>query len=129
MEKKKSVLSDIHDRHLTLERIVAALAASFRLSYVYQLLTNGAFGSLNDYYNSISFADFYIIAAIAFAFMVVLTYIFRHRYIIPWALMISTMAVSVLFAVNYSGDDFTLENGSTVPAHGYILEKEGGENL
>ena len=104
MELIQYFFSTLKRRCLSAQRLFAAVISSFLLSYVFQLLGNGGFGSLNDYYNSISFADFYIIAAIAFAFMVVLTYIFRHRYIIPWALMISTMAVSVLFAVNYSGD-------------------------
>ena len=114
MEKKKSVLSDLHDRHLTLERIVAALAASFMLSYVYQLLTNGAFGSLNDYVNSISLAAFYAIAVLVFAAQIGLTWLLRRSTLIPRTLMISTVVVSLLFAVNYTDSEtvyFTLGVG------------------
>ena len=114
MEKKKSVLSDLHDRHLTLERIVAALVASFMLSYVYQLLTNGAFGSLNDYVNSISLAAFYAIAVLVFAAQIGLTWLLRRSTLIPRTLMISTVVVSLLFAVNYTDSEtvyFTLGVG------------------
>ena len=95
----------LESRRLSGQRIFAALMSSFMLSYVFQLLSNGNFGDLNGYYNSIRFVDFFIIAGIAFAFMVVLTFILRQKYIIPWTLMASSLAVSVLFAINYSGED------------------------
>jgi uncharacterized membrane protein len=105
LEKIKGVLSGLHDRHLALERIVAALAASFMLSYIYQLFTNGAFGSLNDYVNSISLAAFFVIAVLAFAAQVGLTWLLRQSAVIPWTLLAATVAVSLLFAVNYTGSD------------------------
>ena len=96
---------DILKRHaLSLQRIFAALIASFMLSYAVQLVRYGGFGDLNEYYNHIEMVTFYIAAAIAFAFMTVITYLLKNRFIIPWALMISTMLVSLLFAVNYTGD-------------------------
>ena len=101
----KSVLSDLRDRHLTLERIVAALVAAFMLSYIYQLFTNGAFGSLNDYVNSISLAAFFVIAILAFAVQVGLTWLLRQSAVIPWTLLVATVGVSLLFAVNYTGSD------------------------
>ena len=99
--EKPSFVKRLEERYLSLERIVAALMASVLLAYVYQLLSHGNFTDLSSYYNSISFAGFFVIMILGFAVMVGLTYLFRQRYIIPWALMCTALAVSVLFAANY----------------------------
>ena len=104
MENIMIFLRMLEKRRLSGQRIFAALMSSFMLAYAFQLLSYGGFGVLNEYYNNIRFADFFIIAGLSFAFMVVLTYILRQKYIIPWALMISSLAVSALFAVNYTGE-------------------------
>ena len=88
--------------HLSLDRIVAALMASVLLAYVYQLLTNGAFANLSNYYHSISFVAFFAIAILAAAVLIGLTALFRLQYIIPWSLLITVLTVSVLFAMNAS---------------------------
>ncbi len=99
--EKPSFVKRLEERYLSLERIVAALMASALLAYVYQLLSHGNFTDLSSYYNSISFAGFFVIMILGFAVMVGLTYLFKQRYIIPWALMCTALAVSVLFAANY----------------------------
>lgn len=100
-DEKLPLLKKLDGRFLSLERIAAALLAAFMLSYVYQLMTNGSFADLSSYVGSISFAAFFVIALLAFAVLVGATYLLKQRYLIPWALMISAVAVSVLFAVNY----------------------------
>lgn len=96
-----SFFSRLKERHLTPERIVAALMSSVMLAYVYQLLSHGDFINLNSYYNSINFGVFFTIMLLSFAALVAATYLTRLRYIIPWALMLSAVAVSVLLAANY----------------------------
>ena len=98
---KNKFLGMLSERFLSLERIAAALMAAFLCSYIYQLLSNGDFTNLSGYYNSISFVGFFVIAVLAFAVMVGATYLLKQRYIIPWVLMLSALAVSVLFAANY----------------------------
>lgn len=99
--EKPAFIKQLGERYLTLERIVAALMSSVLLSYVYQLLSHGGFANLSAYYNSISFAGFFVIAILAFAVLAGLTYLFKQKYIIPWALMLTTFIVSILFAANY----------------------------
>ena len=99
--EKPAFIKQLGERYLTLERIVAALMSSVLLSYVYQLLSHGDFANLSAYYNSISFAGFFVIAILAFAVLAGLTYLFKQKYIIPWALMLTTFIVSILFAANY----------------------------
>lgn len=98
---KKSFLKTLSDRHLSLERIVAALFTSLLFAYIYQLLAHGNFSELSAYYSSISFGAFFAIAILGFAALVGFTYLLKQKYIIPWALMLSAFAVSVLFAANY----------------------------
>lgn len=98
---KTSFLKKLEERHLSLERIVAALFTSALFAYIYQLLSNGNFSDLGSYYSSINFAAFIAIIVIGFAALLGFTYLLRQKYIIPWALMLSTFAVSVLFAANY----------------------------
>lgn len=100
-EVKTSFFDTLKNRHLSLERIVAALMSSVLLAYIYQLLTNGNFSNLSAYYNSISFVGFFVIAILAFAALTGITYLLKQRYIIPWALLLSAFAVSVLFSANY----------------------------
>ena len=101
-EKKPNPFFDrLTERHLSLERIVAALMSSVLLAYIFQLLRNGDFSNLSSYYSNISFAAFFAILIIGFAALVGVTYLFKQRYIIPWALMLSAIAVSVQFAANY----------------------------
>ena len=98
---KTSFLKKLEERHLSLERIVAALFTSVLFAYIYQLLSNGNFSDLGSYYSSINFAAFIVVIVVGFAALLGFTYLLRQKYIIPWALMLSTFAVSVLFAANY----------------------------
>ena len=98
---KTSFLKKLEERHLSLERVVAALFTSALFAYIYQLLSNGNFSDLGSYYSSINFAAFIAIIVIGFAALLGFTYLLRQKYIIPWALMLSTFAVSILFAANY----------------------------
>lgn len=98
---KTSFLKKLEERHLSLERIVAALFSSVLFAYIYQLLSNGNFSDLGSYYSSINFAAFIVVIVVGFAALLGFTYLLRQKYIIPWALMLSTFAVSVLFAANY----------------------------
>ncbi|MBQ3265811.1 MAG: DUF2079 domain-containing protein [Ruminococcus sp.] len=99
--EKASFLKTLDERFLSLERIVAALFSSVLLAYVYQLLTNGDFTNLNSYYKSINFAVFFAIAIIGAVALIGFTYLLKQQYIIPWALLLTTFAVSVMFAANY----------------------------
>lgn len=89
------------ERHLSLERIVAALMSSLLLAYIFQLLRNGDFTNLSSYYSSISFVSFFAIVIIGFAALIGATYLLKQRYIIPWVLILSAVVLSVLFAANY----------------------------
>lgn len=99
--EKPAFIKQLGERYLTLERIVAALMSSVLLAYVCQLLSHGDFANLSAYYNSISFAGFFVIAILAFAVLAGLTYLFKQKYIIPWFLMLTAFIVSILFAANY----------------------------
>ena len=102
VEKKSfPFLDKLTQRHLSLERIVAALTASVLMAYIYALLSHGDFTNLSAYYNSISFVGFFAITILGFAALVGVTWLSKNRYIIPWALMLTSFAVSVLFAANY----------------------------
>ncbi len=102
---KPSLLNTLEERFLSPERLAAALTASFLVSYIYQLLSYGSFTSLSAYINSISMAGFFLIAALTFAVLAGATYLLKQRYIIPWALMATAVAVSVLFIINYRDGD------------------------
>lgn len=93
---------------LSLDRLAAALAASLMLSYFYQLSRHGEYSSLEEYYNNIDMAIFIVIAALMFAALIVTTVLTKIRYIIPWALMLLTVAVTFLFALNYPGGSDTV---------------------
>ena len=45
---KTSFLKKLEERHLSLERIVAALFTSVLFAYIYQLLSNGNFSELGS---------------------------------------------------------------------------------
>ena len=101
-EKKSFPFFDkLTERHLSLERIVAALMSAVLMAYIYALLSHGNFAELSSYYNSISFVGFFAITILGFAALVGVTWLAKNRYIIPWALMLTAFAVSVLFAANY----------------------------
>ena len=100
-EKKFPFFDKLTERHLSLERIVAALTSSVLMAYIYALLSHGNFTDLSTYYNSISFVGFFAITVLGFAALVGATWLLKNRYIIPWALMLTAIAVSVLFAANY----------------------------
>lgn len=101
-EKKSFPFFDkLTERHLSLERIVAALVSSVLMAYIYALLSHGDFTNLSAYYNSISFVGFFAITILGFAALVGVTWLSKNKYIIPWALMLTAIAVSVLFAANY----------------------------
>ena len=82
-------------RKLSFDRILAAIAAALMLSYVYQLLRNGSFQELQGYFNSINMAVFILIAVLACAVLIAVTVLLRQSYVIPWALMAFTAAVSM----------------------------------
>lgn len=90
---------------LSLDRIIAALAAALMASYLFQLFRNGSFGALEEYFNSIPMAAFILIALAVFAVLIGVTAWLKQSFLIPWTLMIFTAAVSVLFAVNYRGEN------------------------
>ena len=99
------LLAVLDHRKFQPHRIFAALISSFMLSYVFQLIHYGGFGNLNDYISHLGTAEFFIIAIIAFALQTAITLMLKQEYIVPWTLMASTVAVSILFAVNYSGEN------------------------
>ncbi|MBQ6154163.1 MAG: DUF2079 domain-containing protein [Ruminococcus sp.] len=101
-KEAKEQLKNFKDRHLTLDRIFAALIASFLIAYIYQLLTNSNFSDLQSYYNSISFPMFFVILIASFAAQVGLTYATKAAPLIPWTLLISTIIVSTIFSRNFT---------------------------
>ena len=104
MEKIKEFFFGLKDRFLSFDRIIAALAASVMVSYVFQMFRHGEFGQLQEYYGSINFAVFFLLAVLFFAVQMIGTYMLKLRYLIPWALMSLTVMFSLLLAVNYSGE-------------------------
>ena len=105
MNKVNGILTDMRRRHLSPERIAAAIFSAFMMSYLFQLMRCGSFGSLSDYYNSIHFAGFFIVAVVVLASLIALTLLMQSARLIPWALMTSAAAVSLLFAANYTGEN------------------------
>ena len=105
MDKVNGILAEMRRRHLSPERIAAAVIASLMMSYIIQLMRNGSFGSLNDYYNSISFFGFFLFAFVVLSALIALTLLLKAARLIPWVLTSAAVAVSLLFAVNYSGED------------------------
>lgn len=99
--KGNQLLSKLNERFLSPERIVAALMASVLVSYIYQLLSNGDFTSMSSYVTGINMFGFFAITVLSLALIAGATYLLKQKYIIPWALMITTVAVSILFVVNY----------------------------
>ena len=95
----------LHRFSLSIDRILAALAASLMLSYIFHMLGNGNFSELSAYFNSINWAMYITVMVVSFAVIIGMTVFLKSVYIIPWVLMLFTTAVSVLFAVNYSGDN------------------------
>ena len=105
LNKVKQLSAACKDRFLSLERIVAALLTSLMFSYIYVLIGDGNYASYNEYYLNINYGAFFTIALLSFAAMIAATYLSRCRYIIPWALIASTVAVSVLVAANYPASE------------------------
>ena len=95
-------IADFLDKFsLSLDRIFAAFMASLLLAYIGQLLSQkDAFMDLNKYYENISFGGFFAILIVAFIVLVGVTALLKQRVIIPWALLLSAFAVSVLYALN-----------------------------
>ena len=98
----KAFADRLFERHLSLERIVAALMSSIMLAYIIQLLSHGNFADLGAYYGSISFGTFFAAMLVGLAVLIGTTYLLRQKVIIPWALMVTALMVSVLFAANYT---------------------------
>ena len=87
---------------LSLDRIVAAMFSSLMLSYVYQLTQNGEYGSLQEYVNRINYVMFIPIAVIAFVVLILLTSQMKWEPLIPWSLLVFSLAVTILWAMTYS---------------------------
>lgn len=104
----KKISEKLSDRYLSLERLVAALLAAILFSYIYVLLGNGNFSSYQEYYLSINFGAFFAIAAVAFSVFVATTFFTKVRTLIPFALLLGTVAVSVLVAANYPSSEIVL---------------------
>jgi len=102
-DRLKPVCDKLAGLWISVDRLVAALIASFMMSYIYQMLVYGNFGDRDAYFNKVNFAAFFLIAALMFAALVALTILLKTRYIIPWVLMVLTVAVSVIFALNFGG--------------------------
>ena len=101
----------IKERGLTLEWVFAALIAGFMGAYVTVLLSNGNFTDLNTYYNSINFGVFFLTVIGVFTLLLAVTYLTKIRSLIPRALALLALSVSVLFSANTPG-------GITVTASG-----------
>ncbi len=104
----KQLYQKMQDRYLSLERIVAALLAAMMFSYIYVLIGNGDFADHNAYYMSINFGVFFAVLILVFAALAAATFFSKCRYIIPWALIAGTVAVSVLVAANYPSSEIVL---------------------
>ncbi len=94
-----ALLDKLKNANLTPERIFAAFMSSFMLSYIFQMLRNKAFYDLNQYYNSINFLLFFAIVIIAMTALCCATYYLKLSSLIPYALLITTVTLSCMFAV------------------------------
>lgn len=101
----KAVLNKLNAAHLSVERIIAAFAASFMLSYIFELIGNKAFYELNNYYNSISFAVFWLVTVFGGSILCLFTYVSKIKSLIPRTLFVITEILSVLFAYSYDTVD------------------------
>ncbi|MBR1532747.1 MAG: DUF2079 domain-containing protein [Ruminococcus sp.] len=116
-QRLKEFFKKCEDKHLSLERIIAAALASLMFSYIYALIGNGDFSSYQEYYLNINFGMFFTVALLSLGVLIVATYLSKCRYIIPWALIAGTAAVSVLIAANYPSSEI-------VPATSYYSDTE-----
>ena len=95
----ETLVQKLENMNLSPERITAAFVTSFMLSYVTQMLfQNKAFYELNNYYNSISFVAFWVVAIVGGAALCALTYLTKISSLIPRTLIITTTVLSVMFA-------------------------------
>ena len=101
----KQLSQKLKDRHLSPDRIFAAVLAALMFSYTYVLITNGNFADYQQYYLSIHFGAFFAIAIIVLLALTAATYFSKISSIIPWALLMGTVAVSVLMAANYPSSE------------------------
>ena len=90
---------------LSPERLVAALFSGLMLSYVFELIRHGDYGTLGVYFNQIRMVPFLMIAGAGCGLLIVLTAWFKWPRLIPWALLLLCGAVSYLWIGNYSGDN------------------------
>lgn len=102
LKEAKEQLRVFKERHLTLDRIFAALIASFMIAYIFQLLSNSNFADLQSYYSSISFPLFFVILIAAFAAQVGVTYATKAAPVIPWTLLVAAVVLSTLFSRNFT---------------------------
>lgn len=101
----KQFSQKLDGKHLTLERIVAALLAGLMFSYVYVLIGSGDFAAYNDYVMGINTGAFFAIAGLSFAALIAATILSKCRYIIPWALAAGTVTASVMIAANFPASE------------------------
>ena len=101
LARVKQLPEKCREKQLPPERIVAALLASLMFSYIFALGANGNFASYNDYYLNINFATFFTAAILSAAILIGSTWLSKCSRIIPWALIASSVAVSVMVAANY----------------------------
>lgn len=87
------------DHCLSLDRIVAAMLASFMLAYIFQLFAHNNFYELENYYNAINFGVFFFLAGIAFLILTITSYKAQIKSLIPRALLIFTLFLSTQFAM------------------------------
>ena len=115
--KIKGFSDKCREMHLSLERIVAAALASLMFSYIYVLIGNGDFSNYNEYYLNINFGMFFVVAFLALGAQIIATVLSKCRYIIPWALLLGTVAASILIAANYPSSEI-------IPATSYYSGQE-----
>ena len=110
----KKADSTLKEWHLTLDRLFAALIAAFMSSYILQMLVNGRFYELKNYYASINFPVFWITALIVFSVSCLITYKKKIPTLIPRILLVTTVILSCLLAGNMPQADVYFNIGIAV---------------
>ena len=98
----KACVDNLKSSHLSLDRIVAALLSGFMLAYICQMFINGNFHDLQAYYSSLKFPLFWAAAVLGSATLLGVTYLLKSKSLIPRALLVLTVVLSMMFSLNFT---------------------------
>lgn len=100
--KYNTIVKKLEDINLSFDRIFAALISSVMVAYIFQMMKNKEFFNLQSYYESINFVTFWALIVLSFTILSFLTYVGKHKKLIPYALLVTTTILTCQFASAYT---------------------------